>query len=203
MQRLLVFILLLAPVISRAQDTGKFAQVHIIHGSRPRYQYQETEPRLLGGMFGGHVVMQLDSHIYGFLFTHYRFHLFPSEKRSIGMFQDQPAGKWHQWVKDDRVTTITIPVSASQFRAMDSTYKDYIKAAPYDYAFIGMRCAASCYKMLADAGILNPVTEKQSVWKAFYPRPVRKYLVRLARTKGWEIDITEGSPRRKWERKFR
>lgn len=203
MQRVLLFTFLLVSAISQAQDTGKLAQVHIIHGSRSKYQYQETEPRSLGGMFGGHVVMQLDSHIYGFLFTHYRFHLFPSEKHSIGMFQDQPAGSWHEWVKNDRVTTITIPVSARQFLVMDSTYKEYNKSAPYDYAFIGMRCAASCYKILADAGILEPVTEKQSVWRAFYPRPLRKYLVKLAHERGWGIDITEGSPRRKWERKFR
>jgi hypothetical protein len=154
-------------------------------------------------MFGGHGVMQLDSHVYGFLFTHFYLHLIPSKKHSIGMFQDQPAGKWREGVKEDRVTTITIPVSATQFRLMDSIYVEYNKAAPYDYAFFGMRCAASCYKMLADAGILEAVTEKQSIWKAFYPRPLRRYLVRLAHQNGWKIDITEGSSRRKWERKFR
>lgn len=158
---------------------------------------------MLGGMFGGHVVMQLDSHVYGFLFTHYRFHLFPCGKHSIGMFEDEPASAWHSSVKDDKVTSIDIPVSEKQFHFMDSTYKEYNRNAPYDYAFFGMRCAASCYKMLADAGILNPVTDKQSMWRAFYPRPLRKMLVRVAREKGWKVQIKPGSITRKWEKDFR
>jgi hypothetical protein len=185
-----------------AQDSLKLAQIHIIHGSRPKYKYKESEYHMLGGMSGGHVVMQLDSHVYGFLFTHYRFHLFPSEKRSIGMFEDQSASEWRESAAEDRVTTITIPVSKRQFFFMDSVYRQYTKAAPYDYAFIGMRCAASCYKMLADAGILPQVTEKQSVWEAFYPRPLRKKLVQLAHKNAWKIDITAGSERRKWEKDF-
>jgi hypothetical protein len=186
-----------------AQDTLKLAQVHIIHGSRPKYKYQQTEYKMLGGMYGGHVVMQLDSHVYGFLFTQYRFHLFPSKKHSIGLMEDEPADEWRSSIVEDKVTTVAIPVSESQFRRMDSTYREYAKTSPYDYAFFGMRCAASCYKMLADAGVLNPVTGKQSMWKAFYPRPLRKYLIRLANEKGWKVQITEGSPRRKWERDFR
>jgi hypothetical protein len=203
MRTVLLFFFAFGPVLLFAQEADRLAQVHIIHGSRAKYKYQQTEYKMLGGMYGGHVVMQLDSHVYGFLFTHYRLHVFPSKKHSIGMFEDDAAAGWHASVTEDKVTTISIPITQRQFEYMDSAYKSYLKDCPYDYSFFGMRCAASCLKMLCDAGVLEPITQGQSVRKAFYPRPLRKDLVDLAKLKGWQVTITEGSPRRKWEKDYR
>jgi hypothetical protein len=186
-------------------DTGKVITVHIIHGSRRLYKYRHTEKPLLGGLRGGHVVNQVGDSIYGFQFTRWKLHIIPKRKKEkkIGMIQKEGAGDWKRNHAEARITSIVLPVTNAQYQEVLREYSFYKENVPYDYAFFGMRCAASCYEILAHAGVLKKRKHGKIIAKYFYPRPLRKYLQDLAKKNNYPVTTTEGSKTRKWEKNYR
>lgn len=155
---------------------------------------------MLGAMFGGHVVMQVGDYMYSFAFNRWEFHLVPGKKKSIGAFDKEPATAWLWAHKDCKVTYIDIPVTPEQYHYLENTYASYLEKCPYDYAFFGMRCAASCYKLLADAGVIHKAGYSKSIRRAFYPRPLRRKLVRWSHKHPYKVNIQQGSNTRRWEK---
>ena len=187
------------------QDSGKIITVHIIHGSKALKEYRKTEIPLLGGMRGGHVVNQVGDSVYGFQFSRWELHIFPRRKKEkkIGIIQKEGVEDWKKQFNEAKITSIEIPVSDTQFREVLREYAQYKDNVPYDYAFFGMRCAASCYEVLSDAGVLSGKRHGKIIARFFYPRPLRKHLQKLAKKNNYRITTTEGTIRRKWEKNYR
>lgn len=195
---LLFFLLLNLPLTSLAQtsDSTYFIYVHILHGSKPaaRGEYWSV-----GGYLGGHVVTQIDSFAYGFNFRSKRIRAFPRRRNSSGIMEKE---NYYEWKRDRsryKITTVEIPVTAVQYQQLKREYEQHVSSTPYDYAFFGMRCAASCYHMLGGIGVVNPYSRLRSVIMAFHPKALRKRLVELADEKKYKIKVQPGSRSRKWE----
>lgn len=191
-------------------QAGAFAQtqaqleVHFLYGSKPRFAYRHSEKKWFGGMLGGHV--------------------------GIGVGADSvlsfvPAGKFH-WVaqKDERHSrfilqsrrdfweifggeadsvqqlSFVIPVSHAQKSRLDSISRAYRTQTPYDYALVGVRCAAATADILAEVGVLKRLSARQFARIFYRPRILRRHMLFLAEQNGWETHWQAGGSRRKWER---
>jgi hypothetical protein len=197
--RILIFITL-SPFVSaysQSNDTMRTIVVTILHGSRPKRHTKEI--RLLGGMRGGHVMVKMDSFAYGFNFTNYRIHAVPHRNTPTGTYEKYRSGLIDSMWTISKVTRIEIPVSKRKFDELKETYESYYLTSPHDYAFFGMRCAASAYWMLGKAGIFNECTRRRSIIRAFHPKAFRKKIERTARRQGYKIILQKGRPQRKWE----
>lgn len=198
--KVILFLVLFCVFVVGNTQTDTTVTVHIIHGSVPKEEFKDQEYKMLGGMMGGHVVMQVDDSIYGFAFSKWELHLFPKRKKSIGSFHTSAFSQWWELEMKTKLTSIVIPVTKQQHDSILHMYRRNLKNSPYDYAFFGTRCAASCYKMLADAGVFPRASLRKSRWIAFYPRPLKRKLTKKARKKGWNWTVREGSYTRRWEK---
>ena len=151
-------------------------------------------------MLGGHVVMEIGPYVYGFNFVHGKFHIIPARHKPSGYYEKYTVAGWNEHATGNKMTTIRIPVTDSQFVSIQYMYELEVKQTPYDYAFFGMRCAASCYQMLSNIGILERSSKGQCMKKAFYPRPLRRKLLRLASDNNYQVIIQNGRGTRVWER---
>ena len=83
---------------------------------------------------------------------------------------------------------------------LNSISSRYIAQSPYDYAFIGMRCASASYEILMQAGLTPNHTRIRYCSKYFYPKRLRKYLLKKARLNHWMVTSHTGNERRKWDK---
>lgn len=182
-------------------DSTHLIYVHILHGSKPKREFREDEYKMLGGMYGGHVVIQVDSFLYGFNFGSGRVHPFARRKKAkmVGILEKEDASETLRRWKNNKITTIAIPLDAQQYRELLNEAERLHADPSFDYAFFGMRCAATCYYLLGDAGVIRKSTRFRSIRKAFDPKQLRKKLVRIAHKRNYVITVQPGSERRKWE----
>ncbi len=96
-------------------------------------------------------------------------------------------------------TVVTIPVTLQQKQLLDSIAVVYTGNTPYDYAFIGMRCSAAAYEILGQLGIVESYSHSKTCRRIFYPRKLRRRMLRLAADNNWTVTRTPGTIRRKWE----
>ena len=94
---------------------------------------------------------------------------------------------------------VFIPVTKQQKQKLENIVATYLKQAPYDYAFLGMRCGAATYEILGQLGILDSYSLKKTSKKIFYPMLLRKRLFAKSKINNWTIERQEGSLKRKWE----
>lgn len=181
---------------SQAPDSLKLIRVHIIHGSKP---ISVTEYKTIGGMYGGHVVIEVDSNVYGFNFRSKKIHIFPHRKNNAGMYEKEKLADWKNCHKGYKITTVEIPLTMAQYEQLITEYNQNIIHSPHDYAFLGMRCASSCYWMLGTIGVVNKCNRLKSIRKAFYPKMFRKKMIKLSQKKGYVTNLQKGRSTRKWE----
>lgn len=198
----LFLLLLLLPALLKAGPDSMRVYVHILHGSKPKKEFKHEEFKMLGGMFGGHVVLQVGDFAYGLNFRSEHVHTFARQRKTkmAGIFEKDPAGEMiGRWRSDARVTTIAIPLAAADFDSLRSRCERTHSGLDFDYAFFGMRCASTCYYMLGTAGVTHCRTRLQSIRKAFHPKQLRKKLLRLAKKRNYAVQTSPGSEKRKWE----
>jgi hypothetical protein len=197
--RIFIFIALFPSLSAFAQssDTLRTIVVTILHGSRPKRNTKEIH--MLGRMLGGHVMIKMDSLDYGFNFTSSRVHVFPNSKKPAGTYEKYRSALIDSMWNISKVTRIEIPLSKQKYEALQETYENYYLTSPHDYAFFGMRCAASAYWMLGKAGILKENPRRRCIVRAFHPKALRKKLVRLAKRNGYKISVQKGRDTRRWE----
>jgi hypothetical protein len=111
-------------------------------------------------------------------------------------------GNYYNNIDSLRRAVFVIPITAAQKHILDSLATAYTRSTPYDYAFLGMRCASSTYDVLRIAGI---VTEcKHNIWyNVFTPQDFRWLLYREYlhnKDKGWLLYTCKGSRSRKWDK---
>lgn len=189
---------------THAQDSKQY-QIHIQfkHGSRVKKAYKEVEKPELGGKLGGHVVIRIDSQVCSF--RHDKgtgVHIFPKRKKQkyTGHFECVAVQEWETEIEGYSFTSIAVPISAKQWENLHQIYNCYQESSPHDYAFFGMRCAASCRKILSQTQILPKRSRCRSILSSFYPRMLRKRLEKWAKAHNFTITKRIGNDRRVWEK---
>jgi hypothetical protein len=186
-----------------SQDTS-FLKVHFLYGSRPLKKYKDTEPKWFGGIHGGHVGIEGgNDKILNFL-RHDKFHWFSNNNNRHSLYAEHSSGDFYTILggNSDSVkkTIVYIPVTPLQKHSFDSIGMCYLSQTPYDYAFIGMRCGAAAYEILSQLDVVRHYSNTKTSLKIFYPKKLRKRLLKKASENGWKVERFEGSGRRKWER---
>ena len=179
-------------------DTTHIIKVNFLYGSKPIKKYK-TEKKAFGGIHGGHVSIELDNCDYG-LNKQGKIHIFSHKKKhhsAYGVCRTEGNPVYPEGLK---AVTFVIPLSSEQFEQLNKINQEYSKQTPYDYAFFGMRCAASAQYVLGQVGILEKRNRFSCVVTTFYPKKIRKRLYKIAKEKNYTIHFQEGRSTRKWER---
>ena len=203
MKKCILFsIVFLFAVALKAQEV-RYIPVHFLYGSRPAPQYNFMEQSWFGGIKGGHVGIGIDSnkvlnfgHKSSFHIVSNRHnkhsHYFITSKRGFNSILGGDSAQM-------KTLTILIPATSEQCKKLDSLSNCYCSQSPYDYALFGMRCAAASYDLLAQINIVPKYSHTREYKKIFYPRLLRKMLIKKAEENGWVMIRQEGSKRRIWE----
>jgi hypothetical protein len=176
----------------------KTLTVHFLYGSIPASPYKDVEKKRFGGKKGGHVTIQVGDSLISFQ-PGGNCHMIAAGNKN-GYFKIINAQNWQLDTAGNKYTSIIIPVSDSQYTAMHELAQQYVRQCPYDYAFLGMRCAAASYDLLGETGLL-PAKSKTATWSQFfYPQLLRRKLLKLAERNNYTVVRHPGSNRRIWEK---
>ncbi|MCU0435712.1 MAG: hypothetical protein MUC87_19785 [Bacteroidia bacterium] len=175
--------------------------VRIAHGSRPHPQHRDTEIHWLGGMYGGHVVIELDSLAYGFNYNTRRVHIFPrkKERKQAGVFERDNAPRLNKGWQGMKMTSVYVPLSDSEYVFMKNRLESLHGDTPFDYAFFGMRCASTAYMLLSEIAVFEKAGKIKSMRKAFHPKALRKRLLKAAAAQNLKVEVQPGNTERIWE----
>ncbi len=179
-----------------AQDS-LFATVHVIYGSKP---IAKTEGKWFGGKWGGHVGLEVSP---GKV-----VHFNPGG--AVGAWQkNSDTGRYVVSTVEGFYCTfgcdsvkqlaVKIPITVAESNVLDSIANHFVAQSPYPYAFFGMRCAAACYHLLSFTDTYPEISKRKMVRRFFYPRKLRKRLLKSAKKKHWKTTVTEGRSTRKWD----
>ena len=210
-----LLLLLIAPLIGIASQISHaiekkysqdstFLKVHFLYGSKPLKKYKDTERKWFGGVLGGHVGIEGDSgKILNFL-RRGKIHWFAKKDNRQSMYKEHDFCNFYALFRTDpdsvKKAIIYIPVTIQQKQQFDSIATAYLQKTPYDYAFFGMRCGAAAYDILGQLAILPKHSNSRTCKKIFYPKKLRKRLLKKATKNNWTIIRQDGSMKRKWER---
>jgi hypothetical protein len=190
-------------LLGYAQDTT-YLKVHFLYGSKPLKRYKHTEKKWFGGVLGGHVGIEGDSDKIVNFGPSGRFHLFSRKDNRHSMYAIHSFDNFYAILggKPDSMkkAIVYIPVTPQQNARFDSIATAYLNHTPYDYAFFGMRCSAAAYDILGQLGIVTNYRHSRIYKKIFYPKKLRRILLRKASENNWLIVRHHGSRKRKWEK---
>lgn len=177
-----------------------FVKVHFVYGSKPKSAFKKIETKQFGGIHGGHVYLELENKIISYGTNNGKWHIFPHKSKSAGRYRIDKDLKWHGDTGKLKITTIIIPITEEQLLKFKETEKKYFEQTPYDYAFLGMRCAAGAYDVLSKAEVCKHKSRFGIISKNFYPKRLRVKLLKRAEKENWQVFRQEGRNTRKWER---
>jgi hypothetical protein len=179
-------------------------QVRFLYGSKPKPEHVLHQKFWFGGVLGGHVGIQYNDTSYLSFFYEGRVHIFQHKHEKKGKFKLQSDQEFnHIMDKDvDSVKTliIHIPIPHDKRIRFDSICARYIKHSPYDYAFFGYRCGSSTYEILAQLDLLRTRSFRGTWFNIFYPKILRRKLIRQAKEHNWKRIKIKGTRQRRWER---
>jgi len=178
---------------------GDTISVYFLYGSKPDRHCKNIEQKYFGGFHGGHVSIGLDTTVIGFGPFH-KFHIFSQKNNSTGKFFYESHSSFVQDTAGFKYTTFRIAMTDTQMHKLRSVIKEYVIFAPYDYAFLGMRCASATYDILSRAGVLKHKSRFRNTFSNFYPKLFRKKMFRYARKRNWQVTKQPGRNTRKWEK---
>lgn len=176
--------------------------LHFLHGSVSKKRYKHDEYSIRGGLLGGHIYIQINSHIYSFE-PRYNddFHIFP-RKNPYAFNSNLKKIKYEDWInhiESKKMTSIEIPLNEAMHSYLKNLLKQYKLKTPFDYAFFGMRCASFTHYLLSKINIFSSTGWLQSIVLFPYPRKLRKELIKKAKLNSWKIYKISGSGTRTWE----
>lgn len=174
-------------------------RMYFLYGSKPAMCCKAKEGKYFGGLHGGHVSIGVGDSVIGFVPSG-SFHIFGKRNNHHSSFTNESTTSFLDDTSGKKYTVITIPLTAEQLAKIDTIHKTYLTNTPYDYAFIGMRCAAATYDILAQAGIVKKRSHIDTMLGIFYPKILRKKLLKLAKKKGYPVHKQNGSTTRVWEK---
>lgn len=178
-------------------------KVHFLYGSKPSRDYKKTESRWFGGLYGGHVGIELDSdRIINFL-PNGRFHLLTHKKNRHSRYEYHTNENFYSILGGEadsaKKLIIYIRIGRKQKSTYDSLCAKYTSRSPYDYALLGMRCGAAAYDILTQLNILPKSKRNGMALRIPYPKILRKKLIEKASKNNWRMQRFEGTKRRIWE----
>jgi hypothetical protein len=190
-----------AQEISVKTDT---IHVRFLYGSKPKPEHKREQKRWFGGLLGGHVGIQYDSTRYLSFFYEGRVHVFQHKRHKNGRY-DLQSDSLFNFIMDKDVDSVKslsiyIPVTRIQKEKFLSISNSYVQESPYDYAFLGVRCGSSTYHILSHIGVLNHYPYFRMWTKIFYPKKLRRQLIRQAKKNNWKMVKKKGTHKRIWER---
>jgi hypothetical protein len=177
-----------------ASDTTYTIKINFLYGSKPAKGYHQQESKLFGGIKGGHVNIEAGGRVLDF--TPGNNPLFPHNKKPSGGFSINQSVSWDG---DDKWKTIIVPVSEEQYVELQKLFDSVASKTPYDYAIFGMRCAAASYDVLSKIGLFKEYPNTKNVATHFYPKLLRKKVLKWADKNNYTVISNEGRPSRKWE----
>lgn len=175
--------------------------IHFLHGYI-RKRHCEDPKTTVGGLLGGHIEWEIEDTVYGFQYADRKKIHFYSRKQPAafgGLFTRKSKANWLKETKNDRITSIFIPLGEGQRVRLVDILEAYHRQAPYDYAFLGMRCASATFELMAEIGLLPKKSRRYYILHAFYPRQLRKRLVKWAKKNKFQVLKKEGIESRFWE----
>lgn len=186
-----------------ANDSA-YLKIHFLYGSKPAKDFKKLEKKWFGGIHGGHVGIESDSNFILNFLKDKKFHVFGRKNIRHSKFEVNTYKEFYELfaIPSDSVkfAIVYVPISKLQKQKFDSISQCYTSTVPYDYAFIGMRCAAAAYDVLSQMELFPKHSRNRMVSKIFYPKKLRKRILKKAEENNWKIIRQEGSERRKWER---
>jgi hypothetical protein len=189
-----IFILMIS-VGAKASDTLYTIKLNFLYGSKPAKGYKKTESKLFGGLKGGHVNIEAGGRVLDFLPGNNP--LLPNNKKPTGGFRLNHSSYKHP--DTDKWITVVIPVSTQQYFRLQTLFDSLAYKTPYDYAIFGMRCAAASYDVLSKIGLFREFPNEKNVATHFYPKLLRKKVLKWADKNNYDIIRHEGKSTRKWE----
>lgn len=197
--RLLFFLIVfMISCYSFGQDS-KIIRVYFLYGSRPCHKYKNEEPPYFGGKHGGHVSIGYDTTVVGFGPIN-GFHIFAHRKKIKGAFKFEGIHSFRHDSSTFKYTTFEIPLTDSQYIKLKNVIDNYLfLQTPYDYAFIGMRCASAAYDVLSQVGLFKKKSKWCNTFSNFYPKKFQKKMFKLCKLKHYTVMSQSGRSTRKWE----
>lgn len=171
--------------------------IHFIHGSIPSPDCVYKKKRI-GGYLGGHVEIEIDNKVFGFLYQTTPINFFPKTKVN-SKFEVRRKIDWLSYTRNDKITSIVVPITMEQKINLKKILNLHLKNEPYDYAFIGQRCASSTSEILSDAKILNRFSNNEAIIAFFYPRELRFTLIKFAEKNSLTVRVKNGIYCHSWE----
>lgn len=196
-------LVIISIIVSQFSMGQRVIKVHFLYGSSPKKEYPE-ESNWFGGKMGGHVGVEWEKDKIISLVPSGDFHLVKSHKERASKFVVDNYNSFYSTFggnpNEMKKLIITIPISAKEANLLDSITKLYQDSVPYDYAFIGMRCAAATYDLISFTSQFKKYSYVKIAGKYFYPKKLRKKLIKIAKRRGYETKTEEGTTRRNWEK---
>ena len=200
---LLILVLCSQTFTALAQDSTTF-KVLFLYGSKPKKEFKDVEYEWFGGILGGHEGIQLDSNTVIDFVPSGRFHKIAHTTDFSSDFVTHDPENFFTLFGSPKDSVkhliVTIPISGQQKVRLDSITANYLENTPYDYAFLGMRSGGATYDILSQIGIVKDYGYHRTYLKIFYPKKLRKRLIKKAAKHKWHLYSQEGGERRKWER---
>jgi hypothetical protein len=198
MKRFLLLFFLL-PFFALAQDAPqKYLKVHFLYGSKPRSAFKEGEKKYFGGLHGGHVTIEIDGQIFGFQFKD-GFHYIAHRRHPLSCYSVNACSEWIKDTISNKYVSVIIPISAQDYQKLKAVQQIYLAHTPYDYAFLGMRCAAATEDVLSQVRIGKRRSRFGTICFNFFPQPLRRRMLRLAAEKNYTVVKHAGRASRIWE----
>ena len=178
-----------------ASDSTYTIKINFLYGSKPAKGHHQDESKLFRGIKGGHVNIEAGGRVLDFRPGNNP--LLPNNKNPTGGFSINESIYWNS--ETDKWTTVIVPVSQEQYMSLQKIIDSFAAKTPYDYAIFGMRCAAASYDVLSKIGLFKEYPNSKNVATHFYPKLLRKKVLKWAADNNYTTISHDGRSSRKWE----
>ncbi len=193
------FLILFTFLIGQNLFAQQTITVHFLYGSKPAKGYKNSETKWFGGKKGGHVTIEAGDSIIGFQ-PGGNCHVFGKKKKANGYFNTKQKEIFIKDTVSLKYTSIIIPLDEDGYSKIKTALNNYLTKSPYDYAFLGMRCAAATYDILEETGVVKKRTRMGKWVSFFYPQLLRRRILKAAAENNFAVVKTKGRPSRVWEK---
>lgn len=134
------------------------------------------------GLFTGHVGIEFNPGEIVNFFPEGRFHWIANNQHPHARFVIHTPQEFRRLYNPDafHLSIFYFQIPLPQQQMLEKIIESYTHRPPYDYAFLGMRCASATYEIMARAGILQQASWLFLVFRFFTPGLLKQYLRKQA-----------------------